>query len=146
MYSENFILGSLLSRIGLTLNEAQKIAEGNLNLNKSPEDIRDFLLEDSEEKVTFLRSLFNTGLNLDEFSTKIGIPSFSINDIDNVYFWFNKLNFSLKVNIEFRKKIVHFLLNKNFTVNSISKILNVSPSVINKDRITIPWSSRENFY
>lgn len=135
MYSENFILGCILNKIGLTLSEAQKIAEGNLNLNKTPAEIRDYLLEDSEEKLTLLRSLFNIGLNLDEFAIYMGIPLFKVNDLDNVYFWFNQLNFSLKINIEFRKKIVRYLSERNFSVNSIAKILNVSPSVIQKDKL-----------
>lgn len=137
MYSESFILGYLLSKLGLTFEEAQRITENKLILEKSPQEIREAILSSSNIKIPLLRSLYNIGIDLNELAAFLRTPMFENNDLDNISFWFNQLNFSLKVHVELRRRIVFFLLKKGISINIIAKILNVSPSVVQNDKLII---------
>lgn len=132
--SESYILGVILSKFGLTLEDAYKIQNGQLKLNKNSEEIRDFLLENSEIKTLFLRKLVNYGLNLNDLSSTIPVTFGELqSNIDNNFYWLNGIDFAIKINSHLRKKIGQLLYSKGYSFKIIGDLLGVSATTIHTD-------------
>ena len=139
MNSENYILGNLLAKLGISFEEAIRIVEGNIKLEKSPETIRNYILENCSIKISFLRNLYNSGINLQDFSSLIFTDYNNLmQNLDNNYFWINTIDFKAKNNIELRRNIVNFLAMRGLNSNKIANLLDVSPSAIQNDRNIFP--------
>lgn len=133
--SEAYILGAILSKIGLTFDDACKIENGQLKLNKSSQEIRDFLLENSEIKTFFLRKLVNYGFNLQELADRISININELNaNVDNGFYWLNGINFAMKINSSIRKRIGCLLYGKGYSYKMIGELLEVSATTIHSDK------------
>lgn len=137
MYSESYILGYLSRSFGLTFDDIQKIITGNLILEKTPEEIKNFIFNDCNYRTTILRNIANLGVDINQFSALVKIDQKLLNsEIDNFNFWFNTIDFRAKSNINLRRILLQFLDNKA-NYKKIAEILNVSISTIQNDRLNL---------
>lgn len=138
MYSESYILGYLTRSFGLTPDDIQKIITGNLTLDKSPEEIRDFILNNCIYKITLLRHFYNLGMNIYDIANLFQVDlNIMTQNIDNFSYWINYIDFRAKMNIEIRRRILSYLETQNISYNKIAEILNVSISTIQNDRLSL---------
>lgn len=136
-YDDRILLGVLLNTIGLTLDEVQDIASGRVSIETDPWKIKELIFEGAEANNTLVRKILKYGLTLDEIGELFGdITSDKIEEnIDNIYFFANSIDFTLKINKRLRRKIGKVLYEEHsFSLNQIANLLNVSTSTISLDK------------
>lgn len=134
--TEQFILGYLSNALGLSMEDLQKIASGTIILNKNPNEIKEFILENADLKITFLRNLYNQRIDFVRFASLFNLKADELyQNVDNTLYWLNALDFRVKVNVTFRRQLGKFLFdNYNYSYNQIANILNVAPTTIQTDK------------
>lgn len=134
--TEQFILGYLSNALGLSMEDLQKIASGTIILNKNPSEIKEFILENADLKITFLRNLYNQRIDFLRFASLFNLNADELyQNVDNTLYWLNALDFRVKVNVTFRRQLGKFLFdNYNYSYNQIANILNVAPTTIQTDK------------
>ncbi|MGL5962909.1 MAG: hypothetical protein ACRCZ2_00700 [Fusobacteriaceae bacterium] len=126
-------LGVLLKITGLTLVDVQKIINNELILDDkvTPSEVRNFILDDSENKVTLLRKMSNLGILLIDFSTSFNFDIYEVEkNTDNIFYYVNTVDFKMRSNSNLRNQMIDFL--KNYKINSrqISEILDIGYSTV----------------
>ncbi|MGL5125833.1 MAG: hypothetical protein ACRC6U_07630 [Fusobacteriaceae bacterium] len=126
-------LGVLLKITGLTLVDIQKIINNELILDDkvTPSEVRNFILDDSENKVTLLRKMLNLGILLNDFSTYF---NFDISEVekntDNIFYYVNTVDFKMRSNSNLRNQMIDFLKNYKINSSQISEILDIGYSTV----------------
>lgn len=135
MYTESFKLGYLLKVLGLTPIDLERIMNGNIIITQDPKDIREYILEGCDLKVTFLRNMVNIGTDPYELARILNTDANSlIINVDNFGFWVNTLDFRVKINVNLRRELIKYLVRKEITLNAIANILDVAISTVQNDR------------
>lgn len=128
-----FLLGVILKITGLSTTDIAKIANNELMLDesKTPSDIRNYILEDSEFKVTLLRRLNNIGIPLNEFSNNFKFNTQEVvNNIDNFFYYVNAVDFKLRTSSILRNQMIDFLVSHHIRNREIAEILDIGYSTV----------------
>jgi len=126
-------LGVLLKITGLTLVDLQKIMNNELVLDeeKTPFQIRNYILEDSESRIALIRKMMNIGIPLYEFSNNFNLDINDVNvNIDNFFYYINSVDFKMRSNSHLRNQMIDFLRNYRVSSKQISEILDIGYSTV----------------
>lgn len=126
-------LGVLLKITGLTLVDVQKIINNELILDDkvTPSEVRNFILDDSENKVSLLRKMSNLGIILSDFSNYFNFDAYEVErNIDNPFYYVNTVDFKMRSNSNLRNQMIDFLKNSRINSRQISEILDIGYSTV----------------
>lgn len=137
IYENGILLGALLQITGLSIYEVQAIIRGEMVLKTSGKDIRNLIIEGFEFKQPFCVKINQYGISLEDlnsiFNCQITQEVYNQN-ISNLKFYFNQWNFSAKISLSTRINLVNLFKEKyNLNNNQIAKILDISPTTVQKD-------------
>lgn len=131
--NDSFLLGILLNLSGLSKIDVLRIANKELILDeeKTPNDIRNFILEDSQYKQTLLRKLCNVGIRIEDLINNFNLNKLEIeNNIDNYFFYFNMIDFKMRSSKDFRERMIKLLLGYNVKSREIAEIMDVAYTTV----------------
>ncbi|MEG2848212.1 MAG: hypothetical protein RR904_05540 [Bacilli bacterium] len=131
--NDSFLLGILLNLSGLSKIDVLRIANKELILDeeKTPNDIRNFILEDSQYKQTLLRKLCNVGIRIEDLINNFNLNKLEIeNNIDNYFFYFNMIDFKIRSSKDFRERMIKLLLSYNVKSREIAEIMDVAYTTV----------------
>ncbi|MHA4985304.1 hypothetical protein [Cetobacterium somerae] len=131
--NDSFLLGVLLKVTGLSKSDVLKIANNELMLDedKTPSDIRNYILEDSELKVTLLRKLSNIGVNVNDLCIRFNlIQNEVLSNVDNYFYYFNTIDFKLRNSSNWRNQMIDLLLTYNIKSRDIANILDIGYTTV----------------
>ncbi|WP_432205662.1 hypothetical protein ACQ9ZF_12390 (plasmid) [Cetobacterium somerae] len=126
-------LGVLLKITGLTLLDVQKIINNELILDDkvTPSEVRNFILDDSQNKVALLRKMSNLGILLSDFSEYFNFNVLEVErNIDNLFYYVNTVDFKMRSNSNLRNQMIDFLKNSKINSRQISEILDIGYSTV----------------
>lgn len=133
------ILGAVLNLTGLTFVDINNLLLGVWFPKNTPQKIRTFIMEGANVNETFLKKAFDFEINLEFIVAKYNefyashdtVENFRVN-IHNFNYCINYINFSLKVNYNFRDYLINEIIVAGYKLNKnqLSKLFSIAPTTV----------------